>query len=638
MVENAFCIYNRPKVGLEANFLVMEDRGMENAQTLLDEAVRQHESGKLDAAAPLYQRVLRLDPGHAGALYHLGKLELARSNSAAGAELLRQAAAKSPDAADVHQSLGVAYKQLGKWGNAAQSFERALAINPDHAPSFFELGELSQSLGRAEAAIGFYQRVINLDSANTEAFRRLGELLYARGNWIGAENCFARVIDTGLLNHDLATLTELMSKLGIALTRQEKLDQAALVYKRILALAPPMAEMYSNLAYVYERQGRLDEALAAGLRAVELKPAYAEGHNNLGVAYRALHRLEEARRCFAEAIALEPDFALAQFNLGSLDLLQGHLAAGWRGYEWRERTKVQPARQLAAPRWNGQPIPGQTLLVHAEQGYGDAIQFVRFLNKAKQRSGAQIILEGPAALLPLFRGIAGADEVLRAGTALPHIDAEIPLSSLPGALGIGLSDLTPAIPYLEAPESCRRNWHERLAMLVQTRRTLHASDLLKVGFCWSGNPVQHQNIVRSCPLAAFAGLAPIPGIAWYSLQKEADQALLYSAWPDDARVEALGPMLNDFADTAAAICELDLVISVDTSVAHLTGALGHSGWTLLSHTPDWRWQLDRADSAWYPTLRLFRQPRWGDWKAVFESVGTALRKFSTERRSGRGAD
>jgi len=605
---------------------------MENAQALLDEAVRQHESGKLDDAAPLYQRVLRLDPGHAGALYHLGKLELARSNSAAGAELLRQAAAKNPDAADVHQSLGVAYKQLGKWGNAAQSFERALAINPDHAPSFFELGELSQSLGRPEAAIGFYQRVINLDSANTEAFRRLGELLYACGNWIGAENCFARVIDTGMLNHDLPALTELMSKLGIALTRQEKLGQAARVFTRILSLAPPMAEMYSNLAYVYERQGRLDEALAAGLRAVELKPAYAEGHNNLGVAYRALHRLEEARRCFAKAIALQPEFALARFNLGALELLEGNLAAGWQGYEWREKTLVQPARQLAAPRWNGQPIPGQTLLVHAEQGYGDAIQFARFLKKAKERSGAQIILEGPAALLPLLRGVAGADEVLRTGTALPRIDAEIPLSSLPGALGIGPADLPLAIPYLEAPESCRRSWHERLALLARVAAP-HETDILKVGFSWSGNPAQRQNNIRSCPPAAFASLAPIPGVAWYSLQKEADQTMLSSTWPADTQVVALGPMLNDFADTAATICELDLVISVDTSVAHLTGALGRPGWILLAHTPDWRWQLDRTDSAWYPSLRLFRQPRWGDWHAVFDSVAAALRQLSADRRS-----
>ena len=603
---------------------------MENAQTLLDEALRRHESGKLDEAAPLYQRVLRLDPGHARALYHLGQLELARSNSAAGVELLQQAAAKDPEAADVHQSLGVAYKRLERWGNARQAFERALAINPDYGPSFFELGELAQRLGRPEAAIGFYQRVIDLDAANTEAFRRLGELLYVSGNWIGAESCFARVVDAGMLNQDLPALTELLCKLGVALTRQEKLDQAAVVFTRILGLAPPQAEVYSNLAFVYERQGRLEAALAAGLRAVELDPAFAEGHYHLGVACRALHGLEEARRCFAQAIALQPDFAAAHFNLGTLDLLQGNLAAGWRGYEWRDRALGLPARQFAVPRWNGRPIPGKTLLVHSEQGYGDAIQFARFLRKARQRSAAQIVLEGPAALLPVLRGIAGADEILRVGAALPHIDAEIPLASLPGALEIELADLPLETAYLEAPESCRRTWRERLALLDGGALS-QDSTVLKVGFAWSGNPAQRQNVIRSCPPGAFASLATIPGILWCSLQKEADQAVLNSAWPGDEQVVALGPMLNDFADTAAALCELDLVISVDTSIAHLAGALGRPGWILLAHTPDWRWQLDRTDSVWYPTLRLFRQPRWGDWNAVFEELAAALRELSTGR-------
>src|SRR5262249_54262453 len=328
---------------------------MGQAQEWLDEAVRRHESGDLDEAVPLYERVLRLDPGHAGALYHLGKLELSRANAAAGAELLRQAASKQPDAADVHQSLGVAYKRLGEWGNAAQAFERALAIDPGHAPSFFELADLSQTLGRTDVAIDFFLRTINLDPSITEAFRRLGELLYTRENWVGAENCFARVVDTGYLNRDVNALAELMSKLAIALIRQEKLDQAAQVYRRILGILPGMAEIYSNLAFVYERQGRLEDALAAGLRAVELKPAYAEGHNNLGVAYRALHQLGEARRCFARAVEILPEFALAQFNLGTIDLMQGNYRAGWRGYEGGNLTLFQPARKFSGPRRDGRP-------------------------------------------------------------------------------------------------------------------------------------------------------------------------------------------------------------------------------------------------------------------------------------------
>lgn len=597
---------------------------MQNSQAWLDEAVRQHESGKLDEAAPLYERVLRLDPAHSGALYHLGRLELARANTAAGLEHLRKAARANPKSADVQQSLGMAYKQLGEWGDAAQAFERALAIDPHHAPSHFELGDLSQTLGRTDVAIQFYLRTINLDPARTEAFRRLGELLLAAGNWVGAENCFARVVDTGILNDNPPALIDVLNKLGMTFLKQEKLDEAVLAFRGILEIDPTLAEMHANLAFVCERRGRLEEALAAGLRAVELKPAYAEGHNNLGVAYRALHRLDEARKCFAKAAALRPDFALAQFNLGTVDLMEGRYAPGWRGYEWRLLTLDKPPRKLPVPRWDGKPIAGKTLLAHTEQGYGDTIQFVRFLKLARDRSQAKIVLEGPAALLPLLRGVAGADEVIRAGTPLPPIDAEISLPSLPGVLGIEIDDLAGPVPYLRVPEASRAVWRERLALLDQkTGRQDNTG--LKVGFVWSGNPEQQQNVVRSCPLAHFAALATIKGISWYSLQKEADEAQLRAAWSADNPVVALGPLCDDFADTAAAICELDLIITVDTSVAHLAGALGRPTWTLLSHTPDWRWQLDRRDSAWYPTMRLFRQPQWGDWTAVFEEVVEELK-------------
>jgi hypothetical protein len=270
-------------------------------------------------------------------------------------------------------------------------------------------------------------------------------------------------------------------------------------------------------------------------------------------------------------------------------------------------------------------MPDLTLLVHTEQGYGDSIQFVRFLKKARERSKAQIVLEGPLALLSLLRTVAGADQVIRAGDALPPIAAEIPLPSLPGVLGIELSDLPLDIPYLTVPESSQSTWRERMADFAAGSGSRDRAKALKVGFAWAGNPAQDQNAVRSCRLSHFARLASIPGVAWYALQKDADERALESEWPADSRAIALGPKCSDFTDTAAAICELDLVISVDTAVAHLAGALGRPIWTLLSHTPDWRWQLDRAASAWYPTMRLFRQPRWGDWDAVFAGVAAALK-------------
>lgn len=594
---------------------------------VLDQAHRHHEEGNLEQAAPLYERVLRLDASHAEALFHLGKLELARANATAGADLLRRAAERRPEAAEVQLHLGIACKQLGQFGDAAQAFERALTLDPGSAPTYFELGDLSQTLGRIDAAIDFYLRTINLDAGHLESFRRLGELLYARGNWVGAENCFARIIDSGALNSDLDALLGLLSKLGITLIKQEKLDGAALVFQRILMLAPNIGEMHSNLAYIYERQGRLDEAVAEGLLAVELKPEYAEGHNNLGIAYRSAHRLEDARRCFERAIALKPDFPLAQFNLGAVELMSGNYTTGWKGYAWRNLTVGEAPRNIAARRWNGDAIPGQVLLVHTEQGYGDTILFARFLEQVKQRSQARVVLEGPAALLSLLRTVAGADEVIQAGGHRPRVDAEIPLPDVPAALGIEMQHLPGRVPYLRAPESACAAWREHLA--GSSVNTGARPALRKVGIVWAGNPAQQLNAIRSCTLAHFGRLASIPGIAWYSLQREAEEQAVLTGWPAGAApITALGPMLNDFGDTAAVIGALDLVISVDTSVAHLAGALGRPVWTLLSHTPDWRWQLDRTDSAWYPTMRLFRQPCWGDWNAVFEEVARALQQLA----------
>jgi Flp pilus assembly protein TadD len=541
------------------------------------------------------------------------------------------------------QALGLAYKQQGRWGDAAQAFQRAVGIDPSYAPSYFELADLSQTLGQTDAAIKLYLRTINLDSGNAEAFRRLGELLYARQNWVGAEHCFVRVVETGCLQGDREALLNLMNKLGIALIKQNKLDAAEAVFRQILEQAPSVGEMYSNLTYIYERQGRLEEALAAGLRTVELKPDYPEGHNNLGIAFRALHLLDDARSCFAHAITLKPEFPLAQFNLGVLDLMLGDFVTGWRGYEWRNRVIAQLPRELGAPRWHGGPISGKTLLVHTEQGYGDTILFARFLKRARERSQAQIVLEVPKALLPLLSGVSGTDLVIPFGATPPHVDAEIALPSLPGALGIELGDLPLEVNYLRVPESSRVEWSNRMQSLTGAGELpdslINQIEPFRVGIVWAGNSGQELNAIRSCSLSHFASLVSIPGIAWYSLQKEADDVTLYAAWPAGARITALGPLLHDFADTAAAIERLDLVISVDTSVAHLSGALGQTTWTLLSHTPDWRWQLDRTDSAWYPTMRLFRQPRWGDWQAVFESVAMALREqiaaIATNPENGR---
>lgn len=624
---------------------------MEPTEELLDRAVQHHDSGELEVAAPLYERVLRLDPGHPGALYRLGALELQRSNVSVSVELLKKAVQMRPDLAEVHNALGVACKAMGQWGAAAESFERALQVNPNFSEAFFNLGDLSQTLGQTDRAIEFYLQSIKLYPHDAEPFLRLGDLLFAREIWAGAEQCLRRVLDIAGIciapscGHDHGpaqshqgiaagqTELELLSRLGIACLKQEKLDDAAAVFQRILDFDPNLAEMHSNLAYVYERQGKLDQAVAEGELATRLRPNYAEGHNNLGVAYRALHRLDAARTSFARAMELKSDFPLARFNLGTVDLMEGDYPAGWKGYEARLATLPQTPRQFAIQRWDGKKISSRapheapTLLVHAEQGYGDTIQFARFLPLAKDRSEATIVVEAPAGLVPLLQGAPGVDLVVAAGSRGPTTSAEVPLPSLPGLLGVTLADLPTAVGYLSVPKAYREKWEPRIREMSEAlanRSGAAGARQLRVGIAWRGNPAQSQNVVRSCPLSEMARLTNAKNILWFSLQHDATPEEIGATWPTEVSIAALGADLADFADTAAAMEQLDLVITVDTSVAHLAGALAIPCWTLLCRTPDWRWQLDRPGTPWYPGMKLFRQPGWGDWREVIDQVTRQL--------------
>ena len=642
---------------------------MDELSNLLTEALRHHESGELGTAEPLYRQVLRVDPGHVDALYHLGTLELQQAQRtvgiaqtrrtdgaepesasdgppadwstrlAAGIELLEQAARLRPDMAEIHNNLGIAYRALGNWNAAAAAFEQAVTADPASAGAYFNMADLAETLGQHDAAVACYRQAISLEPRTALHYVRLGNLLYAHGNWAGSAQCFTSALalgrpvaagTTGDSKHspDVEQTLELQSKLGMALVHQEQLDAAVRVFLRMLEIRPDFAEIHSNLAYVYERQGKLAESLAAAQLAVRLKPDYAEGFNNLGVACRSLHRVEEARAAFETALRLKPDFELARFNLGAICLLAGDYAAGWPGYESRMLTLAVPTRSLTGPRWDGRPLPGGKLLLHAEQGMGDTLQFVRFVQQAKEVSQARILLEAPAELLSLLRGVDGIDELICAGKTLPEYDAQLPIPSLPGMLQVTLEQLTAQAPYIRVADPVCEGWRARLTALVAPKpadgRDAGAgpgAQSLRVGIVWQGNPAQPRDKFRSCPLAEFDRLAGIGDIAWFSLQKDIFPLPASSLAP-----VPLGPELRDFNDTAAVLTELDLLISVDTSVAHLAGALGRPVWTLLCHTPDWRWHLDRTDSPWYPTMRLFRQAAWGDWSSVFEQVADALRQ------------
>ncbi len=598
----------------------MDDR-QDLPSSTRERAFALHEAGEIEAAATGYQAVLAANADDVAVLCHLGSLELDRDRPAASVPLLERAAALRPDLPEVQNYLGMGFQALERWGEATQAFERALKLDPQFAAAFFHLGEIAESLGRAETAVALYRQTLEHDPEAAIVHVTLGRLLFRHGNWTGAVQCYRAALQLPPVGEESERL-ETQCELGVALLRQNALDKSAQVFREILAVRPNLAEIHSNLSYIYERQGRANDAVAAAHRAVEIKPEMWDGHNNLGVALRAAHHLKSARQAFERASELNPDFSLARFNFGSVCLMQEDYAAGWPAYESRTALMAHPLRQFQVPRWNGEPLPGKTLLLHAEQGYGDTFQFLRFVNDAKRRSGARIVLELPPATMSLLADATAADECVTYGKVpSTDIDAEAPLPSLPGILGVGATELPGTIPYIAADPERREEWRARLN---------RGGTATHIGLVWQGNSHQAQDHVRSCPLSAFAALQSLANVRWFSLQKD-----LPAKFPDTSGlgITPLGHLLHDFADTAAVMSALDLVITVDTSTAHLAGALGVPTWTLLCHTPDWRWLLRREDSPWYPGMRLFRQPRWGDWTSVLQAVAVAL----NERLSRRAA-
>jgi Tfp pilus assembly protein PilF len=436
-----------------------------------------------------------------------------------------------------------------------------------------------------------------------------------------------------------------------ALAQQQagNFEQAERLYYRALAFAPASAEIHNNLGNVLRGAGRLDGAVVAFQSALALDPALAEAHFNLGLVTLQRGDAPGAKRCFREAVLQRPSFADAHLNLGFLleeegdhagavaayrsavaadpDLVEAHvnlgmqlllagqLAEGWREYEWRLRYPEYGGSGAALARWDGSPLEGRSILLDSEQGFGDAIQFLRYAPLVAERGGRVIVRCAPE-LASLFRGTAGVQEVVSLDAPAPPHDLHCPLPSLPLVFGTRLESIPAQVPYVRADAARAALWQARLAGAG-----------CKVGLVWSSQSKHRTAPAKSLPLDALAPLAAVPGVRFYSLQK-GEAAREAQRPPAGMPLEDLGGELRDFADTAAVMASLDLVISVDTAAAHLAGAMARPAWTLLKHAPDWRWLLAREDCPWYPGMRLFRQKAPGAWDAVVEEAARALRQLA----------
>jgi tetratricopeptide (TPR) repeat protein len=589
--------------------------------------------GKFAASIEAYQRTLELDPNRpdthsniAVAFQKLGRLQEAESH-------YRRAVELRPEGHDARHNLVALLLELKRVDAAATEADRLLQLRPDSADSHLVMGLVRLDQGRKEDAANCFERAIALKPNHARAWMNLGQTRMMLNRQAEAIPCFERVLE---LQPNEA---EACTQLGLALYSLDRCEEAIRRHEQSLRFRPDHPPALNNLGLAWIRLGNLDRAIESLSRSVEVRPDYHQGLMNLNAALGRAHRFEEALDVLRRALRNWPDgkgnrvdrleepapryedatdeqvgIATVQTSLADQELRLGDFERSWKRQRWRWCKRKIP--RFTKRMWDGGEISGRTLLVHAEQGLGDAIQHLRFLTMLKER-GARVWLQCSERLHPLLRRCSSVDALFPPGTPPPGFDYHVPLLSLVDLLGVTLESL-PAQPYLFADPGLMDRW----------KQALDRHTGIKIGLCWQGNRDYAHDRERSAPLAAFAPIARIPGVRLVSLQMGPGQEQLTplrGQWPflDLGRLdESSGP----FMDTAALMTQLDLFITVDTSAGHLAGALGAPVWLALAEASDSRWMLDRADSPWYPSARLFRQRRQNEWGSVFREMAEAIRR------------
>lgn len=571
-------------------------------------AVEHQNAGRLQEAENIYNQVLKAIPDHPivtqllGVLaYQVGKVELA-------VDYISKAIALKPDYAEAHYNLGKALKDLGRMDEAVASYFKALAFNPNDPDTHYNLANTLKDMERFEDAIVSYRNALSINPQFAQAHSNLGIVFKELGKLNEAVECYNQALAI------LPDYAEAHSNLGLAQQDLGQQDEAIESYRKALSINPQFAEVHSNLGLALQDKGQVDEAMECYFRALEIKPDHAQAHNNLGLAYQELGQMDQAAQKYNTAITFAPESAEPHNNLGLFQLLMGDFENGWKNCAWRWQTNEPPAkpRQYDAPFWDGGELIGKTIFIYPEQGLGDTIQFARYLPML-EAAGAQVIFEIPEVLRRFFENSDFSKYLLKANEKPQHFDCHAPLLDVPQFLQTALDTIPVQESWYEAESALVEQWAERFS----------GPKNFRVGIVWAGNPKHKNDRNRSIDAALLKPLTQIPDVSLFSLQVgkngEANQVF-------GDTVTDLSPYFKNFADTAAALSHLDLVVSVDTSIVHLAGSLGRPVWTLLPFIPDWRWLMEREDSPWYPSMRLFRQQARGDWNGVIESVCSALRE------------
>jgi tetratricopeptide (TPR) repeat protein len=648
----------------------------------LQEAVALHQAGDLGGAAAIYVRLLEANHENADAWHLLGLIASDQARPVDAVDFLCQAIRLAPDVALYRANLGLALGREERWSEAAECYAEADILEPGNPKTLGKLGRALARLGRFEPAVAALRQALDASGGDADTWNALGSALADSGEMEEAAHCFEEAIrrnashdearanlhsagqhwarqgEEASLRQDWEKAVPALERavrcapgeamwrfnLGLALTAVRRLDEAQAEYEAALRIQPEHAESWNNLGHVLLALGDSGRALDAYRRALQWKPEYVDARYNLGVALQGLDRAAEARReyqavleripqhadslnnlggialagagpeeaipYYRAAIGASPGHPDARWNLGLAHLSLGNFREGWKGYEARLERPEFRAREFPCPRWNGEALSGSRIHVWAEQGLGDTIQFARYLPMVEARGGT-IVFECQERLRPLVKT---AGILLSEDSAASPCAYHAPLLSLPGIFETELDSIPAPGPRYEIPGELRESWAARIGRSSGPR----------VGLVWSANAANLAGRNRSLPAEALAPLAGVANVKLFSLQRGlAPHDCTHFPWLTPLEAED-----TSILDTAAAMMELDLIVTVDTMTAHLAATLGRPTWILLPFAADWRWMRGRSDSPWYPAARLFRQPEPGNWAAVVAAVRQALEEFA----------
>lgn len=623
-----------PEQGLPSENLVG------SARDILAAAQFAYRRNELKRADEILRQVVEAEPDLAPAWYLRGLVARRRKDPVQACAYFAAAVSREPKTIVYCRDFAASLIEQGRHHEALDVLERVAAMAPDDLATHFHLGNTLLRLGRPGEATGHYEIVAARDPASAEARSNLAAALRACGrvedaiasaeaalairpdhaealNNLGLALCDARRYPEAVDRLELALSlspgnAELLNNAGVAMHAAGRLQEAECRLRAALGVRPGWGEASLNLGNLLRQEDRLEEAIEHYRQSLAADPIQVRSYGNLGLALLNLNQVDEAIAIYEKALALAPDNADIRVSLGIAQLMKGDYAAGWRNYEWRWQAPSFTSRKrtFGSPLWSGGSAAGMRILVHAEQGFGDTLQFCRYIPLLASR-GADVVFECQRPLLRLCGSLDGVSRLVPRGDPLPEHDAHVPLLSLPGLFGTTLETVPVAMPYLHPPPHSARAWRERIQ-----------GSELAVGIVWTGDPMRQDDTKRSLPKSALAPLLAVRGVRFFSLQV-GDQ-------PDSSTpgLIDLADGFTDFADTAGAIDALDLTITVDTAVAHLAGALGRPVWVMLGVQADWRYLMDREDAPWYPTMRLFRRRRGDTGEALVAQVAVALRQWT----------